>query len=66
MITTLRIESQMNCEYICKRVHEAIIKYQKDNPDPTDSIVVIDIRKPSDNTDLIPKLEYKDIQEPKV
>ena len=49
----------MDCGYICQRVHEAILKYQKDNTDPTDSIVVIDIKKASENDDLIPKLEYK-------
>lgn len=52
----------MDCGYICQRVHEAILKYQKDNPDPTDSIVVIDIKKASENDDLIPKLEYKSNQ----
>ena len=59
MITTIKIQSQMNCEFICQRVHEAILKYQKENPDPTDSIVVIDIRKPSEDDSHIPKLEYK-------
>jgi hypothetical protein len=59
MITTIKIQPQMDCGYICQRVHEAILKYQKDNTDPTDSIVVIDIKKASENDDLIPKLEYK-------
>jgi hypothetical protein len=62
MITTIKIEPQMNCEYICRRVHDAILKYQKENPDPTDSIVVIDIRKPNTDDSHIPKLEYKDSQ----
>jgi hypothetical protein len=62
MITTIKIQPQMDCGYICQRVHEAILKYQKDNPDPTDSIVVIDIKKASENDDLIPKLEYKSNQ----
>jgi hypothetical protein len=52
----------MDCGYICQRVHEAILKYQKENPDPTDSIVVIDIKKVSQDDDLIPKLEYKTTQ----
>ena len=52
----------MDCGYICRRVHDAILKYQKENPDPTDSIVVIDIRKPNMDDSHIPKLEYKDSQ----
>lgn len=60
MITTIKIEPEMNCEYICKRVHEAILKYQNDNPDLTDTMVVIDIKKHSYDIDLIPKLELKD------
>ena len=50
----------MDCGYICNKIQEAISKYQKDNnsPDLTDSLLVIDIKKPDDNTDLIPKLEY--------
>ena len=50
----------MNCEYICQKIHEAIIKYQQTNPDVSDSLIVIDIKKVSANTDsLIPKLEFK-------
>jgi len=62
MITTIKIESQMDCAYICKRVHDAIVKYQLDNQiqseDMTDTMVVIDIRKPSSDIDLIPKLTF--------
>ena len=49
----------MSCEYICKRIHDAIVKYQKDNPNLTDTMVVIDIKKTNDDTNLIPKLEFK-------
>jgi hypothetical protein len=35
--------------------------YQKDNPNLTDAMVVIDIRKPYDTDQLIPKLEYQNI-----
>ena len=51
----------MECEYICHKVQEAISKYQKENnsPDLTDSLLIIDIKKPNDNIDLIPKLEEK-------
>ena len=59
MIETIRIENQMNCEVICQRVHGAIMKYQKDNPDLNDTLVIIDIKKISNDVDLIPKLEFK-------
>jgi hypothetical protein len=62
MITTIKIQPQMDCGYICQRVHEAILKYQRDNPDPTDAMVVIDIKKPNDDDSLIPKLEYNNSQ----
>lgn len=59
MITTIKIQTQMDCNYICHRVHQAILNYQRDNPDLTDTIVVIDIKKPYNNHDHIPKIEYK-------
>ncbi len=49
----------MDCNYICQKIHGAILQYQQDNPDLTDSIVVIDIKKPYDDSNLIPKLEFK-------
>jgi hypothetical protein len=59
MITTIKVQPQMDCNYICQKIHGAILKYQQDNPDLTDSIVVIDIKKPYDDSNLIPKLEFK-------
>ena len=50
----------MDCNYICQRVHQAIVKFQKENPDLSESVVVIDIKKPTDDTNLIPKLELKE------
>jgi hypothetical protein len=61
MITTIKIQPQMDCNYICQRIHKAIMDYQKDNPNLTDAMVVIDIRKPYDTDQLIPKLEYQNI-----
>jgi hypothetical protein len=59
MITTIRIQPQMDCGYICQRVHEAILKYQKEQTDLTDCILVLDIQKPCNDSNLIPKLEFK-------
>ena len=61
MIETIRIENQMNCEVICQKIHSAIMKYQKDNPDLNDTLVIIDIKKISSDIDLIPKLEFNTV-----
>jgi hypothetical protein len=60
MISTIKIQPHMDCNYICYRIHQAILKYQKDNPDLTDTIVVLDIKKPYDTTESIPKIELKE------
>jgi hypothetical protein len=60
MITTIKIQAQIDCNYICQKIHEAIVRYQQTNPDVSDSLIVIDIKKISTDTDsLIPKLELK-------
>jgi hypothetical protein len=60
MITTIKVQPQMDCNYICQKVHQAILKYQQDSPDVSDALIVIDIKKVSTNDDsLIPKLELK-------
>ena len=51
----------MDCNYICAQIQQALLRYQKDNPDLTDSLLVVDIKKPYDDYGLIPKLEYKNI-----
>jgi hypothetical protein len=59
MIASIKLQNQMDCEYICLKIQEAIVKYQKQNNniDLTDSLLVIDIKKPNEDIDLIPKLE---------
>lgn len=61
MIVSIKIQNEMNCEYICHKIQEAISKYQKENNNLnlTDSLLVIDIKSPEENIDLIPKLENK-------
>jgi hypothetical protein len=56
MIASIKIAPQMNCEYICNVIQQAVLRYQKDNPDLTDCLMVIDIKKPSDDNNHIPKL----------
>ncbi len=61
MIVSIKIQNEMNCEYICHKIQEAISKYQKENNNLnlTDFLLVIDIKSPFENIDLIPKLEFK-------
>jgi GTP-binding protein EngB required for normal cell division len=50
----------MDCNYICNKIQQAIINYQKSNPDLSDAMIVIDIKKPvSNDTNMIPKITYK-------
>ena len=63
MITSIKLQPTMDCNYICKKFHEAITNYRKDNNniDLTDHIVIITIKQPYDDSSLIPKLEHKNI-----
>jgi hypothetical protein len=60
MITTIRIQPQMDCGYICQKIQEAVIKYQKNNPDLSDSLIIIDIKNVSQNIEQqVDYLEHK-------
>ena len=60
MITTIKLQPQMDCNYICQRIQQAIGKYQQTSQDISDTLIVIDIKKISTDSDsLIPKLEFK-------
>lgn len=61
MIVSIKLNPQMDCNYICQQLQRAIISYQNENNDLTDCILVIDIKKPYDDVNLIPKLEHKNI-----
>lgn len=49
----------MSCEYICQRVQELVNYHNRNNQDLTDSIITIEIKKPTYDVDMIPKLELK-------
>ena len=59
MICTIKIAPNMSCEYICQRVQELVNYHNKNNTDLTDSIITIEIKKPTYEADMIPKLEFK-------
>lgn len=62
MIAAIKIQNQLDCNIICQKIHEAIISYQKNtDSDLTDAIITIDIKKPTNDNNLIHKIEYKNI-----
>jgi len=61
MIVSIKINAQMDCNYICQQLQRAIISYQKEHNDLTDCVMVIDIKKPYDDDSFILKLEHKNI-----
>lgn len=61
MLVSFRLQPTMSCEYICQTLQKAIAQYQKNN-DISNSLLVIDIQQVNDNTNLIPKIDYKNSQ----
>ena len=59
MLASIKIQPNIPCEYICQTIQKALTKYQETN-DISDSLLVIDIQKINDDTNMIPKLEFKD------
>ena len=59
MLATIKIQPNMPCEYICQQMQAALMSYQKYNQDLSDCFLIIDIKKVSNDYDLIPKIEYK-------
>jgi len=59
MITTIKIQNGLDCNYICHRINQAIVSYQKYNNDLNDTLIIVEIKKISDET-ITPKyIEYK-------
>lgn len=57
----MRLSQNIDCNYICIKIQELIQRYQKEHESSLDHILSIEIVKPQENTDLIPKIEYKNI-----
>lgn len=58
MLTSIKLQPNMQCEYICHTIQTALTKYQQHN-DMSDTVLVIDIKKISDDDTMIPKLDHK-------
>lgn len=61
MLTCIKIQQNISCEYLCQTIQKALERYSQTN-DISDSLIVIDIQKVTDDNGLIPKLEYKTIE----
>jgi hypothetical protein len=59
MICTIKLTQNISCEYICKTVQDLINYHNKNNQDLTDAMITIEIKKPTYDVDMIPKLEFK-------
>jgi hypothetical protein len=58
MLLSIKLQPNMQCEYICSQIQSALSKYQQNN-DMADTLLVIDIKKPISDDTMIPKLEHK-------
>lgn len=61
MLMSIKLQHQLSCEYICEHIQKMLVRYQKEN-DVSDCVLVFDIQKVTDDTSLIPKIEYKNIE----
>ena len=60
MLRSIKIHNQINCDYICHFVQQAINDYHKHSQDIDGALLIIDIKKPSqENDESIRKLEHK-------
>lgn len=59
MITTIKIQNGLDCNYICHKINQAIVSYQKYNNGLNDTMIVIDIKKISDEIVTQKFIEYK-------
>lgn len=61
MLTAIKLQPNMQCEYICHVIQSALSRYQQYN-DMTDTVLVIDIKQTTNDDSFIPKLEHKIIE----
>jgi CobQ-like glutamine amidotransferase family enzyme len=55
----LKIQNNMQCEYICQKVQELVNKFQRAGGNLSDSFIVMTIKTVSQNDDSsIPELEF--------
>lgn len=58
MLLSFSLSQQISCEKICAELQRVVELYAKQNS-LDDCLLVIDIRKTTTDTSLIPKLEYQ-------
>jgi len=61
MLLSFSLSQNIECQKICNELQRIITIYQKSNS-LEDSVIVIDIKKITNDSSLIPKLEYKNNQ----
>lgn len=58
MLTAIRLDKDIGCEQMCQVLGRAINEYRLSEPDLSDYVLVIDIKKITDSTDItVPRIE---------
>lgn len=59
MLTCIKLDGNIQCEFVCSRIQKALTNYIKQNPDHKDNLIlVIDIKQISDDNSSLPKLTF--------
>lgn len=59
-MVALTLNKNIDCNILCKQIGEYVGKYQQENGDLTDCVLVIDIKKIIDSQEIsqIPKITF--------
>lgn len=60
MLASINLSQNIPCEKICYLVQESINRYTIDNPGHTNLVLVLDIKQPINDIEVIPKLPFKE------
>lgn len=60
MLASINLSQNVPCEKICYLVQQSVNKYMRDNPDHTNLVLVLDIKQPIDDIEVIPKIPFKE------
>lgn len=59
MRVCIKLNKDIQCDYICNRVQNLVNKFRNDSQDISEAVLIIDIKSTTDGGDNhIPKLEY--------
>lgn len=62
MKTVIRLDKNIDCNYLCSAIFNMLHKYQSTNTITSNTLLVVDIRTIEQEIDIIPLLECKNIE----